>query len=42
MHLLIGFDMVEMRPQLVRGWLEHADVISMSTRSNRHSDNTYR
>ena len=29
--LLIGFDMVEMRPNWLEGWLEHADVISMST-----------
>lgn len=29
--LLIGFDMVEMRPNWLSGWLEHATVISMST-----------
>ena len=29
--LLIGFDMVEMRPNWLEGWLEHADVVSMST-----------
>ena len=29
--LLIGFDMVEMRPNWLEGWLEHAEVVSMST-----------
>ena len=30
-EVLIGFDMVEMRPNWLEGWLEHADVVSMST-----------
>ena len=29
--VLIGFDMVEMRPNWLKGWLEHATVMSMSS-----------
>ena len=28
--ILVGFDMVEMRPNWLQGWLEHASVVSMS------------
>lgn len=30
--ILVGFDMVEMRPNWLSGWLEHASVVSMSAK----------